>query len=281
MVSMKSRFDKSLLKILTVAEHRRFRKSVITTSFPNHFCKGIVSEQASTGICKSWFNITAPERVEIEVGDKLYSVSTTKIPYFTSYLDFQCHSGQASKKHDKIPFFEVAHQAVERGFRHCFRNLEPDVTSYHTLCNTLDFFCINVLGGRSVDAVIGNLKSGKGYYETDYKRSCFVKGNKAIARDNCFRLLYLILRAEFKDDVKASQQIYQAVIFVVSYRAIFKYRARKAVRAAYEDRFLISKKQAANLNRWPILEPGPETEWSDDDVTTEDSSACELDSDDY
>ena len=240
-----------------------------------------MSKQASTGICKSWFNMTAPERVEIEVGDKLYSVSTAKIPYFASYLDFQCHSGQVSKKHDKIPFFEAAHQGVEKGFRHCFRNLEPDVTSYRTLCDTLDFLCIDALGGRSVDTVIGDLKLGKGHFETDYERPYFVKGNKAIARDSCFRLLYLILRAAFEDDVKASQLIYQAVIFVVSHRAIFKYRARKAVRAACEDRFLVSKKQTANLNRWPILEPCPGTEWSDDDVTTEDSPACELDSDDY
>ena len=68
---------------------------------------------------------------------------------------------------------------------------------------------------------------------------------------------------------------------MVSHRAIFKYRARKAIRAAYEDRLSVSKKQVANLNRWPILEPGPGTKWSDHDITTEDSSAYELDSDDY
>ena len=225
--------------------------------------------------------MAAPERVEIEVGGKLYNISTIKIPYFASYLDFQCHSGQTSNKHDEIPFFEAAYQGAERGLRHCFRTLDLEITAYHTLCDTLDFLCIDTLGGRSVDVVIEDLKSGKGHYEVDYKRPFFVKGNKTIARDSCFRLLYLILRAEFEDDTKTSQQIYQAVIFVVSHRAIFKYRARKAIRAAYEDRFSVSKKQVANLNRWPILQPGPGTEWSDHDITTEDSSAYELDSDDY
>ena len=225
--------------------------------------------------------MAAPERIEIEVGPKLYNISTIKIPYFASYLDFQCHSGQTSKKHNEIPFFEAAYQGVERGLRHCFRNLDPDITAYHTLCDTLDFLCIDTLGGRSVDVVIEDLKSGKGRYEVDYKRPLFIRGNKAIARDSCFRLLYLISRLEFEDNTKASQQINQAVVFVVSHRAIFKYRARKAIRAAYEDRFTVSKKQTANLNRWPILEPGSGTEWSDHDVTTEDSSSYELDPDDY
>ncbi len=83
--------------------------------------------------------MAAPERVEIEVGGKLYNISTIKIPYFASYLDFQCHSGQTSKKHDEIPFFEAAYQSAERGLRHCFRNSGPEITAYHTLCNTLDF----------------------------------------------------------------------------------------------------------------------------------------------
>ena len=191
--------------------------------------------------------MAAPERVEIEVGGKLYNISTAKIPYFASYLDFQCHSGQTSKKHDNIPFFEAAYQGAERGFRNCFRILEdPDVTAYHTLCDTLDFLCIDTLGDRSVDAVIKDLKSGKGHYDVDYKRPFFVKGSKAIARDSCFRLLYLISKAEFEDDTRTSQQIYQAVIFVVSYRAIFKYRARKAIRAAMRTGSLCRR------SRWSI-----------------------------
>ena len=175
-------------------------------------------EEALICICESWPNMAAPERVEIEVGGKLYNISTVKIPYFASYLDFQCHSGQTSKKHDNIPFFEAAYQGAERSFRNCFRILEDsNVTVYHTLCDSLDFLCIDTLGDRSVDAAIKDLKSGKGHYEVDYK---------TISRDSCFRLLCLISRPKFEDDTRTSQQIYQAVILVVSHRAIPKYLPR-------------------------------------------------------
>ena len=39
-------------------------------------------EEALICIYESWPNMAAPERVEIEVGGKLYNISTVKIPYF-------------------------------------------------------------------------------------------------------------------------------------------------------------------------------------------------------
>jgi len=42
----------------------------------------------------------------------------------------------------------------------------------------------------------------------------------------------------------------------------------------------VSEKQRANLDKWPALQPGAGGAWSDQDVTTDDSSAPELDSDD-
>lgn len=117
-------------------------------------------------------------------------------------------------------------------------------------------------------------------YETDYKRAIYVKGNKTTARDSSFRLLYLLLKAELEDETKLRQTMYQAVLFIVSHRAIFKYHARKTIRAAYEEKFHISEKQRANLDKWPVLQPETDAALSDHDVTTDDSSAHGLDSDD-
>ncbi len=224
--------------------------------------------------------MSAPERIDIEISGKPYNISTTSIPYFASYTGFQRHSGQAADKHGDIPLFDAAYRGVESGFRHCFRMLGIDLTEYNTLCNTLDLLCIDTLGGRSMDAIIQDLKSGKGWYETDYKRPVYVKGNKTLARDSSFRLLYLLLRAELDDETKTRQKMYEAVLFIVSHRAIFKYHARKNIRAAFEERFHVSEKQRANLDKWPALQPGTRAAWSDLDMTTDDSSAHGLDSDD-
>ncbi|KAF2176240.1 hypothetical protein K469DRAFT_760889 [Zopfia rhizophila CBS 207.26] len=70
-----------------------------------------------------------------------------------------------------------------------------------------------------------------------------IKGLKNVARDAAFRLLYLFVIGEFKSDVRDSNMAYQAVSFVVSHRGIFKYRTRKMVREAFEERFELSEKQ--------------------------------------
>jgi len=89
--------------------------------------------------------------------------------------------------------FDAAYRGIESGLRYCFRMLGTDLTEYNTLCDTLDFLCIDTLGGRSIDAIIQDLKSRKGWYDTDYKRPVYVKGNKTAARDSSFHLLYLLL----------------------------------------------------------------------------------------
>lgn len=74
--------------------------------------------------------------------------------------------------------------------------------------------------------------------------------------------------------------MYEAILFIVFHRAIFKYHARKNIRAAFEERFHVLEKQRANLNKWPALQSGTRAAWSDLDMTTDDSSAHELDFDD-
>lgn len=222
----------------------------------------------------------APERIDIEVGGKPYNISTISIPYFASYASLQCHSEEADAKHDDIPLFHAAYRGVESGFRQCFRMLGTDLTKYDTLCDTLDLLCIDTLGGRCIDVISRNLKSGKGRYDTEHKRSTYVKGDKSRARDNSFRLLYLLLRTKLEAETKTRQKMYLAVLFIVSHHATFTYNARKTIRAAYEERFHVSEKQRAALDKWPALQLGTGAAWSDHDVTTDDSSAHGLDSDD-
>ena len=227
--------------------------------------------------------MAAPERTDIEIGGKPYNISTTSMPYFASYIDFQRRSGLAADKHGDIPLFDAAFQGVESGFRRFFRILGTDLTEYSTLCDTLDFLCIDTLGGRSIASISEDLKSGKGWYDDAYKPPLFVRGQKERARDSAFRLLYLLLKTDLEDETKTRQKMYEAVLFVVSHRGIFKYHARKTIRTAYEERFDVSEKQRKILDKWPVLvlEPGTDGMWSDDDVTTEDDPADELDSDDW
>jgi hypothetical protein len=89
---------------------------------------------------------------------------------------------------------------------------------------------------------VGHLKAGQGSYEVDYTRSVFVKGKKMIARDAAFCLVYQVFMGEFENEHEDGVQVFNAVKFVVSHRATFKFAARKRIRAAYEERFIISEK---------------------------------------
>ena len=133
---------------------------------------------------------------------KIYNISTIKIFYFVFYFNFQCYSKQTFKKHNKISFFEATYQNVERGFRYCFRNLNLKVIVYYTLCNILNFLCIDTFVEPFVDVVIENLKSDKEHYEKNYRKPFFVKGNKTIAKNSCFSFLYFISRTKLENDTK-------------------------------------------------------------------------------
>lgn len=150
--------------------------------------------------------------------------------------------------------------------------MPTNLEAYHDLCDTLELLSVDVLKGYSLDEIITNLKAGKGEYEVEYKRSIFVKGNKVLARDTAFLFVYQILKGNFEDEYKDSMKVYNAVKYIVSHRAVFKYNVRMIVRAAYEERFHASAKQIAELNRWQILEPGKDGRMEDEDVTTETSS---------
>lgn len=75
------------------------------------------------------------------------------------------------------------------------------------------------------------------------------------SRNAAFRLLYLILLREFKDEVKDSDKVFCAVRFVVADHENFMWKTRKIIRAAFEDRFVSSAKQRASLDRDEKTDP--------------------------
>jgi hypothetical protein len=88
----------------------------------------------------------------------------------------------------------------------------------------------------------------------------------------------LILLGEFENENRDCAKVYNAVLFVVSHPATFKKRARIVVRAAYEERFVVSPKQMARLDEW-VKKYTANQEDTDDDVTTEVYSTDSYDSD--
>lgn len=125
----------------------------------------------------------------------------------------------------------------------------------------------------SINEVIANLKVVKADYDPEERRP--IPGNKSLARDTAFQLLYLILHTQFEDESKDSMKIFNAVMFVVSHPGTFKYRTKRVTRVAYEERFRLTTKQKARLDQW---EKG-ETVNNATDVTTEEEPDYFFDSD--
>lgn len=175
---------------------------------------------------------------------------------------------KAELQHDTIPLFDVALEGINFGYRQCFRLLNDDVHQYQTLCKTYNFLKVDVLKGMSIDEVAACIKAGKTNVDLDYE------GDKKMARDSAFKLLFLILDDELIE-YKDRNKLFNTVLYVVSHPGTFKYKSRKAVRAAYENRVLPSMKQRANLDKWTN-----DTDAEDDDCTTESDDSCIYDSDD-
>ncbi|TVY33338.1 hypothetical protein LSUB1_G007096 [Lachnellula subtilissima] len=186
-----------------------------------------------------------------------------------SFTNFQVNAQPQTTEfvHGPIPLFEVALKGIESGYRQCFRSLPTDLSQHHTLCETYEFLCVDALGGQSITDIIGDLKGGKSDYEQVYGRI----GGNSKARDAAFRFLYLILLGDFGDEVKDSAKVFDAVLFVVSHPGTFRWRTRTVIRAACEERFILSVKQRAGLDKWGKGETTKQTsdDDEDEDVMTE------------
>ena len=80
----------------------------------------------------------------------------------------------------------------------------------------------------------------------------------------------MILLRHSDKDPKAVNKIFGAVLFIISHPRTFKSKPRAVIRAAYEERFGISVKQQAQLDKWK-QEVGTEEESGSDTTTDKES----------
>jgi len=205
-----------------------------------------------------------------------YHIDVSKIPYLESFVRLQKVTQPESTEfdHESINLFDVALKGIESGYRQCFRSLLTDLSQYRTLFQTYKFLNVDVLNRMSIDQIIANLKVGKADYDPDERRP--IRGNKGLARDTAFQLLYLIFYAQFGDEKKDITKLFNAVMFVISHPGTFKYRTKRVIRVAYEERFPLTYKQRAGLDQW---EKG-EADNNVSDATTEEERDYYYDSDD-
>ena len=223
---------------------------------------------------------TSSPSTTIRIGDVRYDIDVSKIPHLSSFVDFQANAQLQSTElvHDPIPLFDIALKGIESGYRQCFRSLPADLSQHRILCDTYDFLRVDVLGGQSINEIFRDLKSGQSDYDREERRE--IKGDKSKARDTAFKLLYSILIRDFKDEMRDSAKVFNAVLYLVSHAATFKWRTRSVVRAAYEERFVISTKQTAGLDKWEKKDAAKLAVEDAGDVTTEEEeSDCYYSSD--
>ena len=173
-------------------------------------------------------------RATIKIGETDYLVFLSKIPYLAAFVRSQKKISPSSDKflHNPIDLFDVAFQGIERGYRQFFRNLPTDLSHYRVLFETYRFLNVNVLNGLHKDEVIANLKAGRSDFDPEERRK--IPGNKNLARDTAFQLLYLILNASSVVEAREKLKIYNAVLFIMSHPGTFKYRTKKVIHAAYD-----------------------------------------------
>lgn len=214
-------------------------------------------------------------KTTIRIGDLEYLVDLSKMPYFASFTRQQKVTQPESTEfvHEQINLFDVSLKGVESGYRHCFRCLPIDLAQYRSLFETYNFLGVDVLSGKSVDEVIHNLKAGKADYDPEERQS--IPGNKSLARDTAFQLLYLILYALLGDETKERMKLFNALMFVISHPGTFKNRTRRVVRDAYEGRFGLTAKQRERLDDWDKKS----AESDEADATTEEEFGAFYDSD--
>jgi len=171
--------------------------------------------------------------------------------------------------HADTPFFEVINYSVVNGYRHFFRRMPLSLSQYHVLHDSLELLGIDVLQNQTISNIMHDFRAAKDDYDSGERRQ--IRGPKSVARDAAFRLIYMFLHGELDPTVGDKNQAFNATLFVLSHWSIFRYKTRKIVKAAFDERFDVSAKQAAAFAKWmPILLDGRGA--SDGDVTTEEDN---------
>ncbi|XXG96086.1 hypothetical protein Hte_002364 [Hypoxylon texense] len=214
--------------------------------------------------------------IKVLVGSTEYLVDTNRVPYFKTYLSSKQQPGEVTapiRIHESIPFFDIIQQGLSDGFRQFFRRMPAQLSDYRTLCETLGFLKIDVLVSRKVRDIMDDMRKGKSEWDYEYRSN--IGGQKSLARNSAFRLLYGFLTGEF--DSRDNNPAYNATLFVVSHPGIFRSRTRTMVRMAFEDRFPVSEKQRKNLDKWPVSEPSRAGSEGDGTTVAEESDYYDSD----
>ncbi|OHE91728.1 hypothetical protein CORC01_12955 [Colletotrichum orchidophilum] len=170
---------------------------------------------------------------------------------------------------------EIIERGLRYGFRRIIRSMPTRLSDYHSLCETLRFRQVDVLAGRSLRDIMRDMRQGKDDWDPDERHT--IAGFKSLARDSAFRLLYAFVLD--LPGVSDQNMAFNATMFVVSHRRIFKYKTRRMVREAFEERFLISRNQREGLDKWPIGDSPCADLREDAEETTSEEELYYFDSD--
>jgi hypothetical protein len=170
---------------------------------------------------------------------------------------------------DSLPFGAIIRSGIAKGFRQFFRDMPTDLKDYCVLCKSLDAAHVDVLQGRRIRDLTGDMRRGKDDWDPVVCRK--IAGTKSVARNSAFQLLYILLQRG-EDDRNAA---YNATLFVVSHSRIFSSKTRMMVRRAFEYKSTPSPKQTKELDKWPVQNFVDE----DDATTEEDATWVYWDSD--
>lgn len=191
--------------------------------------------------------------------DVATQVNETGVKCNDKSTDF--NSSESAIANSALPFSDVIRCGLDKGFREVFRSMPTKLSDYLILCNSLKLLAIDVLQGQHIRELMADMRLGKVEWDPEERQQ--IGGLKRLARDAAFKLLYVFLQSECRDVNMA----YNAALFVVSHRRIFRYRTRKMVREAFLYRFTASQKQQKELDKWPI-EDNEFAGSADDDKTT-------------
>lgn len=197
--------------------------------------------------------------VRIQIGSEHYALDLKEFPYLKAYLNFLRHSGRLTTRiptHDAIPFFGVIIHCLKHGFRHFFSLVPPDLSSYRALCDSIEFLGVDVLKGQNIHHIMNELR-WPGRSGCRPGGASPTRGSKTAVGDAAFTLVYQYLLGEFATGKlgaanRDADLAFNAVMFVVSHTLVFSWKIRKVVRDAFEDRFILSRRQRRALNTYPV-----------------------------
>lgn len=156
------------------------------------------------------------------------------------------------------------------GFRQCFRGLGTDLSVYKELCNTYVSLSVDVLAGQNLDEILSKIRAARDDVDED------LKGNKRLARDSAFRLVYFLHIHDILYSESEKNKIYNTVFFIVSHPGTFRYKIRHITRAMYDLCILSSPKQRIILDKWTKVD-----DIGRDDATTDEESSYDGYDSDY